>query len=188
VRILSRLLDETEFLSPYGVRALSRRHLEDPYRLHVNGRVYSVGYEPGESRTGDFGGNSNWRGPIWFPVNVLLIEALQRHHHFYGDEVQVEFPTGSGRRLNLEQVARELSRRLIRLFLPGPEGRRPLNGGIDFLDHDPHTRDCVLFHEYFHGDTGRGLGANHQTGWTALVSKLIEQSGGGSDGGGPEVR
>jgi Mannosylglycerate hydrolase MGH1-like glycoside hydrolase domain len=178
-RVLRYMLDEQEFLSPYGIRSLSRYHQDHPYDLVVDHADYSVDYEPGESTTGLFGGNSNWRGPVWMPVNFLLIEALQRYHFFYGDDFRVEFPTGSGNRLTLWEVAREISRRLIRIFLHGPDGRRPLYGSRQKFQSDPSWRDLILFHEYFHGDTGAGLGASHQTGWTALVAKLIEQSGGG---------
>jgi hypothetical protein len=177
-RILRRMLDETEFLSDYGVRALSKFHERNPYVLHVNGAEHRVDYEPAESRSGLFGGNSNWRGPIWFPVNYLLIESLQKFHHYYSDDFKVECPTGSGRMLTLWEVSQELSRRLTRLFLRGADGRRPVFGGLEKFQTDPHWRDYVLFHEYFHGDNGAGLGASHQTGWTALVAKLIQQSGG----------
>jgi hypothetical protein len=177
-QILTRMLNEDEFLSPYGLRSLSRAHLDSPVRLSLQGQDFEVGYQPGESETGLFGGNSNWRGPVWFPINYLMVESLQRFHHYLGDEFTVEFPTGSGRQLDLNEVAAELSRRLIALFLPsGDGGGRPANGGQDLFDHDPHWRDHVTFFEYFHGDTGRGLGASHQTGWTALVAKLIRQSG-----------
>jgi hypothetical protein len=176
--ILRRMLDETEFLSDYGVRALSKVHERQPYVLHVNGAEYRVDYEPAESRSGLFGGNSNWRGPIWFPVNYLLIESLQKFHHYYSDDFKVECPTGSGQRLTLWEVAQELSRRLTRLFLRGEDGRRPVYGGLEQFQRDPHWRDCLLFYEYFHGNNGAGLGASHQTGWTALVAKLIQQSGG----------
>ncbi|WP_394849268.1 glucosidase [Pendulispora brunnea] len=175
-RILRRVLDENEFLSPYGIRSLSRVHLEKPYSLAINGAVHQVAYEPGESGSGLFGGNSNWRGPIWFPVNYLLIEALQKYHHFYGDELKVECPTGSGKWMNLWDVSSELSRRLASLFLRGKDGRRPIDGSQEKLERDPHFRDYLIFPEYFHGDTGAGLGANHQTGWTALVAKLLQQS------------
>ncbi|HWE63274.1 MAG TPA: glucosidase, partial [Chloroflexota bacterium] len=174
-RLLKRALDPDEFLSPYGVRALSRYHLDHPYQLPVDGNVYTVQYEPAESRSGTFGGNSNWRGPVWFPVNYLLIEALERFHHYYSDDFLVECPTGSGRKMNLKQVADFLSERLIRLFLRGEDGRRPFNGGNKRVQRDPHWRDYLLFHEYFHGDNGAGLGAGHQTGWTGLVAKLIQQ-------------
>ncbi len=176
-RILIRMLDETEFLSPHGVRALSRYHLEHPYELEVNGHVNKVDYEPGNSTTGVFGGNSNWRGPIWFPVNYLLIEALQKYHHYYGEDFRVECPTHSKKEMDLWQVAEELSKRLTRIFLRDGEGRRPVNGSAEIFNKDPHWRDLVLFYEYFHGDKGIGLGASHQTGWTGLVAKLLEQSG-----------
>jgi hypothetical protein len=176
-RVLKVMLDEREFLSPYGIRSLSRVHADHPYTLHVNGRLNQVSYEPGESRSREFGGNSNWRGPVWFPVNYLIIEALQRYHHYYGDGLKVECPTGSGRMLTLRQVAAELSERLTRLFLRRPEGTRPACGAAERYQHDPHWRDLILFHEYFHGDTGVGLGASHQTGWTALVAKLLQQTG-----------
>jgi hypothetical protein len=174
VRTLRYLLDESEFLSPYGVRALSRIYRERPYLFRVNGAEYRVEYVPGESNTGLFGGNSNWRGPIWFPVNYLLIEALERYHHFYGDSLKVECPTGSGQLLNLNEVAREIVRRLVKIFLPDGQGRRPCHGEIAQFADDPHWRKLVLFYEYFHGDTGRGVGASHQTGWTALVLRSIE--------------
>jgi hypothetical protein len=176
-RVLRYVLDETEFLSPYGVRALSRRHREHPYVLPVNGREHRVDYEPAESSTGLFGGNSNWRGPIWFPLNYLLIESLQRFDHFYGPRLVVECPTGSGSPATLWDVAAELSRRLTRIFLRNPEGRRPVHGGAEKFQTDPHWRDLVLFYEYFHGDDGAGIGASHQTGWTGLVAKLLQQAG-----------
>jgi hypothetical protein len=176
-RILKVMLDPNEFLSDHGIRALSRRHIAEPYRLQVDGIEYTVGYEPAESRSGLFGGNSNWRGPVWFPANLLLIEGLQRYHYYYGDEFTVECPTGSGQYLTLGEVAQELSRRLTRIFLP-EEGRgRPVNGSSRVFQEDPHWRDLVLFYEYFNGETGEGLGASHQTGWTALVAKLLQQSG-----------
>jgi hypothetical protein len=178
-RVLRVMLDEGEFLSPFGVRALSRRHRDEPYRLEVNGHEHRVDYEPGESSSGLFGGNSNWRGPIWFPVNFLLVESLQKFHHYLGDSFTVEFPTGSGRELTLAEVAAEISRRLARVFLRDDTGRRPVAGDADVFNVDPHWRDLVLFHEYFHGDTGRGVGASHQTGWTGLVAKLLQQSGDG---------
>ena len=176
-RVLERMLDESEFLSSYGVRALSRFHADHPYEVAVNGHLSRVEYEPAESTTGFFGGNSNWRGPIWFPVNYLLIESLQKFHHYYGEDFKVEFPVGSGSECDLWQVAAEISRRLIRLFLRDKEGRRPVAGGMELFDSDPHWKDLILFYEYFHGDNGAGLGASHQTGWTGLVAKLIEQSG-----------
>ncbi|HVJ67942.1 MAG TPA: glucosidase, partial [Caulifigura sp.] len=173
-RVLRYVLDEEEFLSPYGVRALSRFHRDQPYVFHVEDRQLRVSYVSGESTSNLFGGNSNWRGPIWFPVNFLLIEALERYHHFYGDELQVEFPTGSGVKMNLKEVARELSARLTKLFLPAADGSRPCHGGQRRYAEDPHWKNLVLFYEYFDGDSGRGLGASHQTGWTALVAKLME--------------
>ena len=176
-RVLEVMLDEREFLSPYGIRAISAIHRERPYRLHVNGAEYTVRYEPAESSTGLFGGNSNWRGPIWFPINYLLIESLQKFHHYYGDTFTVECPTGSGQFMTLAEVAGDLSRRLSRIFLRGPDGRRPVFGELHTFQNDPHWRDLILFHEYFHGDNGAGLGASHQTGWTALVAKLLQQSG-----------
>jgi hypothetical protein len=172
-RILARLLDESEFLSPYGVRALSRKHLEQPYSLDLGGRAARVGYEPGESESPLFGGNSNWRGPVWMPVNFLLIEALRGHYRFYGDAFRVECPTGSGRFMNLGQIANELTTRLTRLFLRDGQGQRPVFGDGKKSQRDPHFKDHVLFFEYFHGDTGKGLGAAHQTGWTALVANLL---------------
>jgi hypothetical protein len=176
-RVLERMLDESEFLSAYGVRALSRFHADFPYEVVVNGHVSRVTYEPAESSTGVFGGNSNWRGPIWFPVNYLLIESLQKFHHYYGEDFKVEFPTRSGSESDLWQVAGEISRRLIRIFLRGKDGRRPVAGGEEIFNDNPHWKDLVLFNEYFHGDNGAGIGASHQTGWTGLVAKLIEQSG-----------
>ncbi|MBI2686042.1 MAG: glucosidase [Acidobacteria bacterium] len=176
-RILERVLDEREFLSPYGVRALSRYHAEHPYSLNVDGASYEVKYEPAESSTGLFGGNSNWRGPIWFPVNYLLIESLQRFHHYLGEDFKVEFPAGSGNKLDLWEVATELSHRMSALFLRDKEGRRAGLGPNTKVQSDPNFRDYVLFYEYFHGDTGAGLGASHQTGWTALIAKLLTQNG-----------
>jgi hypothetical protein len=172
-RVLRIMLDENEFLSPYGIRSLSRIHGERPYVFNVGAQEYRVDYTPGESTSGLFGGNSNWRGPIWFPVNYLLIEALQRYHHFYGDSLTVECPTGSGRRMTLDAVARELSRRLASLFLPDASGRRPFQGDEARFATDPHCRDLVRFNEYFHGESGRGLGASFQ-GWTFLVTRCLE--------------
>ncbi len=175
--ILSRMLNESEFLSPYGLRSVSRWHAAHPFRLRVDGiDGAEVGYEPGESRSGLFGGNSNWRGPVWFPLNYLIIESLQRFDWYYGAEFTVEHPVGSGQLLTLWEVSVELSRRLIRLFVRH-DGRRAAFGGVARFDDDPLWRDLVPFHEYFHGDHGGGLGASHQTGWTALVAKLIQQSG-----------
>ena len=175
-RVLRYVLDESEFLSPHGMRSVSRHYRDQPFVFRFDGQEYSVRYEPGESTTGMFGGNSNWRGPVWMPLNFLLIEALERYHHFYGDEFRMECPTGSGRLMNLSQIAQELRIRMASMFLPGPDGRRPINGG-DPLFEDPYFRDLVLFYEYFHGDTGRGCGASHQTGWTALIGRLIEDTG-----------
>jgi hypothetical protein len=175
--ILRRMLDDTEFLSPHGLRSVSRWHADHPYSLHVNGTNFGeISYEPAESHTGLFGGNSNWRGPVWFPINYLIIEALQKFDWYYGATFRIEHPAGSGRMLTLWEVSVELSRRLIGLFVRH-HGRRAIYGDVPALHHDPHWRDLVLFHEYFDGDTGRGLGASHQTGWTALVAKLIQQSG-----------
>jgi hypothetical protein len=176
-RVLRFMLDEGEFLSPYGIRALSQCHRDQPYMLGLDGMAYQVRYEPAESSTGLFGGNSNWRGPIWFPVNYLIIESLQKFHHYFGDDLKVECPTGSSRVMNLWDVSVELSRRLTRIFLRGPDGRRPVYGGAEKFQNDPHWRDQVLFYEYFHGDNGAGIGASHQTGWTGLVAKLLQQSG-----------
>src|SRR5262249_23959869 len=179
-QVLSLMLDENEFLSPYGIRSLSKHHQANPYRLVVDSVEYRVGYEPAESQTGLFGGNSNWRGPIWFPVNFLIIESLQKFHHFFRndsdhDDFKVECPTSSGKMMNLRQVSMELSQKLINIFLPNLEGRRPVNGSTGKFQSDPHWRDLILFYEYFHGDSGAGLGASHQTGWTGLVAKLIQQ-------------
>ncbi len=172
-KLLLRMLDETEFLSTYGVRALSRKHADEPFEMDVRGERFSVKYLPAESESGLFGGNSNWRGPIWLPVNYLVIESLQKFHHYYGDDFKVECPTGSGRYLTLLEIADELSRRLCRLFLRDEQGRRAVFGDSALLQNDPHFRDYVPFYEYFHGDNGRGVGASHQTGWTGLVAKLL---------------
>ncbi len=171
-RILEIMLDEGEFLSPYGIRALSRRHMYEPYSLSVNGMTHSVSYEPCESKTGLFGGNSNWRGPVWMPVNYLLVQALRRFHEYHGDDFKVECPKGSGQMLTLNEVADEISRRLIAIFTPDERGHRPVCGKNKFAT-DPHWCDYIAFHEYFHGDTGAGVGASHQTGWTALVAALV---------------
>ena len=176
-RVLKFMLDEQEFLSPHGVRAVSRYHKDHPYVLRLDGMEHRVDYEPAESSSGLFGGNSNWRGPVWFPVNYLLIESLQKFHYFYRDTLTVEFPTGSRTTLDLWQVAAELSRRLTRIFLRDADGRRPVYGGSEKFQRDPHWRDLVLFYEYFHGDNGAGTGAAHQTGWTGIVAKLLQQSG-----------
>jgi hypothetical protein len=176
-RILQYMLDENEFLSPYGIRALSRHHASHPYVLEIGDTEHRVDYEPGESRTNLFGGNSNWRGPIWFPVNFLLVEALQRFHHYLGEDFKVECPMGSGNYLTLWEVAAEISRRLSSIFLSNAEGRRPIFGEYNNFQNDSNWFDLIPFHEYFHGDTGAGIGASHQTGWTALVAKLLQQSG-----------
>jgi hypothetical protein len=172
--VLRYMLDETEFLSPYGVRALSRRHREHPYLFSMNETQYRVDYEPAESGTWLFGGNSNWRGPVWFPVNYLIIESLQKFHYYLGDGYKVECPTGSGHMMTLDEVATELAGRLIRIFLPGTDGRRPVFGGTETFQRDPHWRDLIPFYEYFHGDNGAGIGASHQTGWTGLVTKCLD--------------
>ncbi|HVB89896.1 MAG TPA: glucosidase [Beijerinckiaceae bacterium] len=172
--LLARMLDETEFLSDFGVRSVSKLHLSEPFVLEWNGSRFFVDYEPGESTTGAFGGNSNWRGPIWLPINYLLVEALFKFESFYGESLEIEYPTGSGRYVGLTAIADELSSRLTRIFLRGPDGRRPVLGGYALLQDNPHFRDLVPFHEYFHGDTGAGLGAAHQTGWTALVALLLQ--------------
>ncbi|MGD8253047.1 MAG: glucosidase [Syntrophobacterales bacterium] len=178
VRVLEKMLDEEEFLSDYGIRSVSKYHKDHPYTFYVDGQAHTINYQPAESESGLFGGNSNWRGPIWFPMNYLVIESLQKYHHYYGDEFKIECPTGSGRKMTLWEVATELSRRLMRLFLRNGDGERPIYGGIEIFQKDPHWRDLILFNEYFHGDNGAGLGASHQTGWTGLVAKLIQQSGG----------
>jgi len=175
--VLRVMLDENEFLSPYGIRAISRVHKEQPYVLHVDGMEHRVDYEPAESSTGLFGGNSNWRGPIWFPLNYLLIESLQKYHHYLGEDFKVECPVGSGQMMTLWEVAGEISKRLSRIFLKDADHHRPVFGPVEKFQSDPNWRDLIPFHEYFHGDTGSGLGASHQTGWTGLVAKLLQQSG-----------
>ncbi len=176
-RILSRMLDENEFLGPYGIRALSRHHLQHPYVFKVHGEEFRVQYLPAESDSGMFGGNSNWRGPVWMPVNALIIRALLNYYLYYGDSFRIECPTGSGRVMNLFEVSREIASRLTRIFLKDERGRRPVYGGAEKFQTDPHWRDHILFYEYFHGDNGAGLGASHQTGWTGLVAKMIELFG-----------
>ncbi|MGH7387444.1 MAG: MGH1-like glycoside hydrolase domain-containing protein, partial [Candidatus Methylomirabilales bacterium] len=173
-RILTKLLDEGEFLSPYGIRSLSKFHEKHPFIFHVGDQEYRVDYLPGESNSGMFGGNSNWRGPIWVPVNALIIRALMNFYAYYGDNFTIECPTGSGRMMNLFEVAKEISDRLSRIFLRDGSGRRPVYGGAKTFQEDPHWRDHLLFYEYFHGDTGAGLGASHQTGWTGAVAKLAQ--------------
>jgi hypothetical protein len=176
-RVLARMLDENEFLSPYGLRSLSRYHADHPYVFHAGGQEYRVSYLPAESDTGMFGGNSNWRGPIWMPVNALIIRALLQYYAYYGNDFTVECPTGSGRQMNLYQVAEELARRLARIFLKDANGRRPVYGDAGKFQDDPHWRDCLLFYEYFHGDNGAGLGASHQTGWTGIVARALHLFG-----------
>ena len=176
-RILERVFDESEFLSPYGIRSLSRYHADHPYTLRMDGLEHSVSYDPAESTTGLFGGNSNWRGPVWFPMNFLLVEALQRFDFYLGDSFRVELPRGSGNWMCLAEAAKCLSHRLSSLFLKDDHCKRPVYNGNELFQTDPHFRDYALFFEYFHGDTGAGLGASHQTGWTGLVAKLLQQSG-----------
>ncbi len=176
-RMLRRLFDETEFLSPYGIRSVSRYHADHPYELQLDGHNFRIAYEPAESESGTFGGNSNWRGPIWFPMNYLIIETLQRLDHYYGASLTVEFPTGSGKRISVNQAAQLLSVRLARIFLRDEKGRRPVDGNSKMLQEDPNFNNYTLFYEFFHGDTGKGLGANHQTGWTGLIAKLLQQNG-----------
>jgi hypothetical protein len=173
-RILTRMLDENEFLSPYGLRSLSRYHAEHPYVFTAGGQEYRLGYLPAESDTGMFGGNSNWRGPIWMPVNALIIRALLHYYAYYGDNFKIECPTGSGNLINLFEVAREIASRLTRIFLRDENGRRPVFGGAEKFQRDPYWRDNLLFYEYFHGDNGAGIGASHQTGWTGVVATLID--------------
>jgi hypothetical protein len=174
-RICLRLFDEDEFLSPHGIRSLSKVYEANPYTFTEGCQTQSLVYSPGDSPVGMFGGNSNWRGPVWMPMNFLLIEALQKFAHFYGDSLKVEFPTRSGTWLNLWQVSLELEKRLVSIFRRDSRGQRPFNGPVEQLQQDPHWRDLILFHEYFHGDSGRGLGASHQTGWSALVCKMLLQ-------------
>jgi hypothetical protein len=176
-RILTKMLDENEFLGPHGIRSISKFHERHPYVLLVNGQEHRVDYLPAESDTGMFGGNSNWRGPVWMPVNALIIRALQNFYLYYGDNFKIECPTGSGRLMNLFEVSKEISDRLIGTFTRDEHGRRPVYGGIEKFQTDPHWRDYILFYEYFHGDNGAGLGASHQTGWTGLVATLIELYG-----------
>jgi hypothetical protein len=173
-RILTKMLDENEFLSEYGIRSLSKFHENHPYVFHVHGQEHRVDYLPAESNTGMFGGNSNWRGPIWMPVNVMIIRALLNFYAYYGDAFKIECPTGSGKMMNLFEVAKEISDRLARIFLRDASGRRPVYGGSQKFQTDPHWRDYLLFYEYFHGDNGAGLGASHQTGWTGAVASLIQ--------------
>jgi hypothetical protein len=174
-QLLARLFDEAEFLSPYGLRALSAYHRDHPYVLDIDGGRATIDYEPAESTTPMFGGNSNWRGPLWMPLNYLVISSLERYHRFFGDELTIEYPAGSGRRLTLDAIAVDLSDRLISLFLVGPDGRRPCFGQVERLQTDPAWKDNIVFNEYFHGDNGTGLGASHQTGWTGVIADLIRR-------------
>jgi hypothetical protein len=188
LRVLAYMLDENEFLSPYGLRSVSKVHQQHPYIYEADGRQWRVDYEPDESNSSLFGGNSNWRGPIWFPINFLIIEALEQYHYFYGEELKVEFPTHSGNLLNLKQVARQLSVRLVHLFLADEKGHRPCHGGDERYASDPNWKDLLLFHEYFGADTGRGCGASHQTGWTALVARMISGMAPGGASGHDDTR
>jgi hypothetical protein len=176
-RILSRLLDENEFLGPYGIRSISKFHEQHPYVYYANGQEYRVDYLPAESNTGMFGGNSNWRGPVWMPVNAMIIRALLQYYLYYGDNFKIECPTGSGTLMNLFEVSKEISDRLTRTFLKDENGRRPVYGGTEKFQSDPQWRDHLLFYEYFHADNGAGLGASHQTGWTGLVARFIQLYG-----------
>jgi len=176
-RILARMLDENEFFGPHGIRALSRYHLDHPFVFRLGDREFAVSYLPGDSDSGMFGGNSNWRGPVWMPVNLMLYNALLRLGIYYGDSFTVECPTGSGRHLNLIEVAHELAERLISTFEPDAAGRRPVFGGTEKFQSDPHWRDLILFNEYFHGDNGAGIGASHQTGWTGCIARIIQANG-----------
>ena len=174
-RILGKVLDEEGLLGPNGVRSVSRHHAAHPFLLALDGQRFTLDYEPAESTSGLFGGNSNWRGPVWFPLNFLLIESLQKHHYYLGDDFKVELPAGSGNQATLWDVTSNLTYRLIELFLQDDDGRRPVNGNRTKFQTDPHWCDLISFHEYFNGDTGEGLGASHQTGWTGVVAKLIHQ-------------
>jgi hypothetical protein len=176
-RILRYMLSETEFLSDYGIRSVSRFHKTNPYVFETDGNRHEVAYEPGESRTGMFGGNSNWRGPVWFPMNYLLIESLQKFDYYYGEDFKIEFPTGSGELMTLWQISQELEKRLCRIFTKDETGNRAVYGDIEKFQSDENWRDYILFYEYFHGDNGCGLGANHQTGWTGLMGKILQQLG-----------
>ena len=176
-RILTKMLDENEFFGPYGIRALSKYHEDHPFIMYVGDQEHRVDYLPAESDNGMFGGNSNWRGPVWMPVNALIIRALQQYYLYYGDNFKIECPTGSGNLMNLFEVSKELGRRLTSIFTRDESGIRPVYGGSEKFQTDPHWRDYILFYEYFHGDNGAGLGASHQTGWTGLVAKIIQLYG-----------
>jgi hypothetical protein len=173
-KLLKRMLDETEFLSDYGIRALSKYHEQNPYELNLEGKKFDVKYTPAESDSGLFGGNSNWRGPIWFPVNFLILESMYRFHHYYGDDFKIECPTNSGKFVTIKDAADELAKRLSNIFLKDEKGLRPVYGYNKKIQNDPHFKDYILFHEYFHGDNGRGVGASHQTGWTGLIAKILQ--------------
>jgi len=172
-KLFSRMLNEEEFLSDFGIRALSKYHKDNPYEIWVNGEVFKVPYTPGESESGLFGGNSNWRGPIWFPVNFLIIDSMMKFHQYYGDSFTIEYPTGSGTMITIKEAAKKISIRLMHLFTKDKNGNRPFNGPNEKLQNDPHFKDHILFYEYFHGDNGIGLGASHQTGWTGIIAELI---------------
>ena len=172
--LLSKMLDENEFLSAHGIRSLSKHHLEHPFQIQVAGQNYRVDYEPAESTTGMFGGNSNWRGPVWFPINYLLIESLEQFHNYYSSGFKIEYPTGSGTILSLDQIGQELTQRLSSLFVRDANNKRPVFGSSGLAQSDPLWQDLIVFHEYFHGDTGAGLGASHQTGWTGLIATLLQ--------------
>jgi hypothetical protein len=187
-KLFAKLFDESEFLSPHGLRALSAYHREHPYVLDVEGIQASIDYEPAESTTAMFGGNSNWRGPVWFPLNYLVISVLERYHRFFGDEFTIEYPTGSGRHLTLDKVAADLQDRLISIFTRGPAGLRPCFGGTGRLQHDPAWHDNLIFSEYFHGDNGAAIGAFHQTGWTGLIADVIRRRHGAVEAVGDAVR
>jgi hypothetical protein len=187
-KVFAKLFDEKEFLSPYGLRALSAYHREHPYRLDVEGFSATVDYEPAESTTSMFGGNSNWRGPLWFPLNYLVISVLDRYHRFFGDELTIAYPTGSSTKVSLDVIAADLQDRLIALFVVGPDGRRPCFGWVDRLQHDPAWKDNLVFNEYFHGDNGAGLGASHQTGWTGLIADVIRRRHGAVTSVGDMIR
>ncbi|HTT53680.1 MAG TPA: hypothetical protein VMH35_19980, partial [Streptosporangiaceae bacterium] len=174
-KVLAKLLDEQEFLSPYGLRALSAYHRDHPYQLDVEGFSATVDYEPAESTTDMFGGNSNWRGPLWFPLNYLICASLERYARFFGDDLMFEYPTGSGQQRTLSDIVDDLGSRLTSIFLTGPDGRRPCFGWVDRLQNDPAWKDNLMFNEYFHGDNAAGLGASHQTGWTAVIADLIRR-------------
>jgi hypothetical protein len=173
--LFASLFDESKFLSPYGLRSLSAVHKDEPYVLHLEGLTATIDYEPAESTTGMFGGNSNWRGPVWFPLNYLVIDCLHKYYNFFGDDFTVEYPTGSGNKLTLAEIAGDLRGRLVSIFTRGGDGRRPCYGWVDKLQHDPRWRDNICFNEYFHGDNGAGLGASHQTGWTGLIADVIRR-------------